>query len=312
MNSKTRNLLIILIAIIIYIGAINLFFVPKGGNIMTSGYQFDENMKSALETFELKTSIPAVRLVPVRRGTGVFDSKFGGAPYLPPGFSYPCDSYPGKGRPLAFLAQLNFDELPHLEGFPEHGILQFYISDDFEFGANYGDVRNQDGFKVVYHENIVKDEQLLGAMPDAALGKSRYFPFAGEFALTASIVNSVPFMEDYRFEEIASRFIRDNPSCAIIDYNGFELLYEYFSYERNLTNGSRIGGYPYFCQYDPRIAEEGYTVLLLQIDSENWMDNPKGKDVILWGDAGVANFFITPEDLAKRDFSRLIFTWDCS
>ena len=30
----------------------------------------------------------------------------------------------------------------------------------------------------------------------------------------------------------------------------------------------------------------------------------------MWGDSGVANFFITPEDLAKRDFGRTVFMFD--
>lgn len=32
----------------------------------------------------------------------------------------------------------------------------------------------------------------------------------------------------------------------------------------------------------------------------------------MWGDMGVANFFIRREDLLRRDFSRVWYTWDCS
>jgi uncharacterized protein YwqG len=297
-------------AIIFCAVAAKLFLVPKGSNFLVNLYQTDEKTKRAMEIFVNETKMPAIRLKPERRETSVYDSKFGGTPYLPPGFSYPCDSYPQRGRPLVLLAQLNFAGLPRLEGFPDHGILQFYCSDDEGFGANYGRVEDQAGFKVVYHENIVMDEQSLGTAPEAANNKSVYFPFKGEFALKASIVDSIPFEEDYRFEEISSRFIRNNPSCAFLrDADGY---FPDFSDEPNLINGSRIGGYPFFCQNDPRSEGSGYTILLLQIDSENWRGNPKGEDVILWGDAGVANFFIRPEDLAKRDFTKLIFYWDCS
>ncbi|WP_368500184.1 DUF1963 domain-containing protein [Kingella sp. (in: b-proteobacteria)] len=48
--------------------------------------------------------------------------------------------------------------------------------------------------------------------------------------------------------------------------------------------------------------------MLLQLDSDAGDD---GIDKVLWGDAGVANFFITPEDLQLRDFSHVLFTWDC-
>jgi uncharacterized protein YwqG len=32
----------------------------------------------------------------------------------------------------------------------------------------------------------------------------------------------------------------------------------------------------------------------------------------MFGDVGVANFFITEEDLKKKDFSKVIYNWDCS
>ena len=32
---------------------------------------------------------------------------------------------------------------------------------------------------------------------------------------------------------------------------------------------------------------------------------------IIWGDCGVANFFINSEALLKKDFSKVIYNWDC-
>lgn len=69
-------------------------------------------------------------------------------------------------------------------------------------------------------------------------------------------------------------------------------------------NGHKMGGYAFFTQHDSRSGNaglDGYE-LLLQIDSD---------DNIMWGDMGVANFFIHPTDLAKKDFSKVLFTWDC-
>jgi len=31
----------------------------------------------------------------------------------------------------------------------------------------------------------------------------------------------------------------------------------------------------------------------------------------MWGDAGVANFFINSADLINKDFSRVMYNWDC-
>lgn len=31
-----------------------------------------------------------------------------------------------------------------------------------------------------------------------------------------------------------------------------------------------------------------------------------------WGENGIANFFIHPDDLKKRDFSKVLYNWDRS
>lgn len=43
-------------------------------------------------------------------------------------------------------------------------------------------------------------------------------------------------------------------------------------------------------------------LIVLQIDSIG--------EPILWGDAGVGNFFISKEDLINKDFSRVLYNWD--
>jgi uncharacterized protein YwqG len=64
--------------------------------------------------------------------------------------------------------------------------------------------------------------------------------------------------------------------------------------------GHKLGGYPTFTQTDPRGSDR--FELLLQLDSD---------DAMMWGDAGVAGFFIAPGDLARADFSRVMYHWDC-
>jgi uncharacterized protein YwqG len=32
---------------------------------------------------------------------------------------------------------------------------------------------------------------------------------------------------------------------------------------------------------------------------------------IMWGDVGVGNFFIDYNDLLKKDFSKVLYNWDC-
>ena len=93
----------------------------------------------------------------------------------------------------------------------------------------------------------------------------------------------------------------------LLDEEAYDNMLEELSNERHW-----LTGYPYFTQTDPREYEEKYQyydTLLFQMDSDYGDD--KGEDYIMWGDAGVANFFINQKDLEKRDFSRILYNWDC-
>ncbi|PGF09780.1 hypothetical protein COM59_06365 [Bacillus pseudomycoides] len=50
----------------------------------------------------------------------IFESEFGGYPYVPIHHEYPKDS---NGQPMMLLVQLNFREIPHIESVPKKGLL---------------------------------------------------------------------------------------------------------------------------------------------------------------------------------------------
>ena len=270
-----------------------------------------ENVTELAQKFIDATSQPCIALKTARRHTGVFDSKFGGMPYLPPGFDYPYNENPRYQRqPLKLLAQLNFATLPALPYFPASGILQFYVanqSDDDIYGADFDNLAAQRGFRVVYHANV-QDETKLQQPPPLASGDDGFFPFDGEFALQAELSTVFMSPQDAQFERVLES-IFDSPLPA----REMIRLTDLIETELTRTNrwaGHRIGGYPFFMQYDPREPVDGnptYTCMLLQVDSEN--DGPDG---ISWGDSGVANFFINTQALQNRDFSDVMFTWDCA
>lgn len=67
------------------------------------------------------------------------------------------------------------------------------------------------------------------------------------------------------------------------------------------ANGSSLGGYAVF--WNPILmhpADPRFT--LATIDQDGPCE---------WGDAGVGNFYIHPDDLAARNFDRVEFAWDC-
>lgn len=65
-----------------------------------------------------------------------------------------------------------------------------------------------------------------------------------------------------------------------------------------------------FTQSDPRGEKPEYDRMdtpLFQLDS----DGHGREDRVLWGDCGVGGFFINREALERRDFSRVLYNWDC-
>lgn len=270
---------------------------------------------------ELAEPAKTVRLHPGCGETTVFDSKMGGVPYLPKSMEYPAvrdGEY--KGKPLFFLAQLNFGTLPKIPGFPTEGILQFFAGceDDELYGFDFDNPSDQNRFRVIYHESVITDKSKLYSEKDMPDFDNDCFPLKGEYSLSAeeAVSMSIP-VEDFRFRKALSAayseiFGVDFMSASENDMSGFDKALNETICSDDF-GGTRMGGYPFFAQRDPRGFNEKYagcTVLLFQSDSEN-CDEGDEDDYICWGDWGVANFFISPEDFTKRDFSRVMYNWDC-
>ena len=272
---------------------------------------------------EMVPPVMSVRLKPSRaKNISVFESKMGGVPYFPKNMEYPrVKSGELEGRPLFFLAQLNFEKLPELEGFPTEGILQFFAGcvDDDVYGMDVWGDTNQNGFRVIYHEKVITDEGQLYSeddMPDFGDGED-FFPFTGEFLLKAEAAAPAHLtICDYRADNVFVKAFNEVFGANVDGMYGDNGIYKVDEplgkaiWELSET-GTRMGGYPFFTQYDVRKEGSPYEIMLFQSDSENGGENDSWDDEICWGDAGVANFFISAEDLKKRDFSNVLYTWDC-
>lgn len=274
---------------------------------------------------------PHLPLKPVRASsTSVYDSKLGGVPYFPKDMEYPRVLEGNlAGKPLKLLAQLNFAALPHLDGFPQKGILQFFAGCDGDdvFGVDFQDNFHQNGFRVIYHENVTEDMEKLMSMEELPdLGSDKDFaPFAGEFLLRAGEPHlSVISPADYRFDSAIAECYNelfcdrvvgmwenkgDKKGICQVDRQLHDAIYEVRS-----TYGSGIGGFPYFTQEDIRSCDEEYRTcdtVLFQLDSEFADGSDSWDDAVMWGDSGVGSFFISAGNLAKCDFSKVLYTWDC-
>lgn len=263
---------------------------------------------------------PTLKLKVEKGDVGLFDSKIGGTPYFPKDAEYPKGrKYEFDGKPLVLLAQLNFEQLPHIPDFPTKGILQFFIAADDLYGMSpdYGSsLAKQDNFRVIYHENIITNEsQLMSAedMPSYSKDDGYYLPFHGAYRLTALEPDVMrASIYDYRFDEVFVNCYNELYSKDVEDIWDIIEDDEYYStlMERNGELDSFIGGYPVFTQDDPRYDDSisDCDTVLFELDSV-YIPN-EGID-ILWGDMGTGTFLIPHQNLKQLDFSRVVYNYDC-
>lgn len=251
----------------------------------------------------------------------LFQSKFGGLPYLPKDREVPKNK---ENEQLTLLAQINIDELPENNIYPmKEGILQFWILNDDILGLDY-DTHLGDGYKIIYYKEIdksVTEEEVLEKYKPYK-DEDSYFPIEEEFSLSFKLTDGYFSDSNDDFREIVDRemkkFYDENKEkysdiLKIYDKENQLNYWEIWDIleedkeigERLFGAGHKIGGFPDFTQSD--IREVGnYEILLLQIDSVG-----TEKNEIMWGDCGIANFFIREKDLKELNFDKAIYNWDC-
>ncbi|MCP8996356.1 YwqG family protein [Rothia sp. P3C3.S176] len=259
-------------------------------------------------------------------------SKFGGRPYLPAGELPPTNE---KGEPLGMIAQINCAELPENDIYPATGMLQFWINPNDEeclWGFDYENPLSQKNHRVVYYETLGEPN------PDAPFPTVDWdeggWPIGGfdcesgpleiEYGMTFEVREQGVTASGYDYYDVfGAKWDETYPDELLPEAheNPYknqprrEALYELTEPFESEEEYSHVGGYPFFVQNDPRDEFEelrGHTVNLLTIVSESENEENEDEEIeIMWGDAGAANWLITPEALAARDFSQVVFEWAC-
>lgn len=227
-------------------------------------------------------------------------SKVGGRAWWPEGTPPPTIA---SGQPLVLLAQVNFAEVPSMPGYPGQGLLQLFMAArDEEYGASVGDsapgmdaLAEQRGFRVVFWPDATVPAK---ALPITSMAQTPHSPGRPR-RMRFSVAEEPLSRFDHRFDQIfagdcfaaAEAFAKPRGVDPHVLVDAVWARYD--------SAGHKLGGYPCFAQKDPRGA--GDWELLLQLDSD---------DEMVWGENGVATFFIRPTDLARGDFSRVAFYWD--
>lgn len=280
--------------------------------------KFNEEIKKIVLDILEKNKKPMIKIKVSDDKPNLFQSKFGGLPYLPKDKEVPRDK---EDRQYTLLAQINIEELPENNIYPmKKGILQFWILNDDVFGLDFDNPLGN-GYKIVYYDEIdknVTEEEILEKYKPYEENEN-YFPIDGEFSLSFKLIDGYFSDSNDDFREIVAeemkKFHLENKEKykeILKDYSDEE----YLSYwdiwdileedkeieEKLFEAGHKIGGYPNFTQNDIN----RYDILLLQIDSEGTDEHE-----IMWGDCGIANFFIREKDLKELNFDEVIYNWDC-
>ena len=238
--------------------------------------------------------------------SSAIESKFGGLPFWPEGKDYPRDK---NGQVMIFIAQINFSELPqHDLPYPTQGLLQFFIANNDLLGLEFIDAKNtldnylngKKDFAVIYHADVSQASALNNALRDEieTIQHSDRSPLSGESALNFSLQSDLASPTDYRFSKILSPLAEISDE---VEEYAYETLFK--------TPAHQLSGYATFTQEDPRayLESDDKWLLLFQMDTDSnaLLD-------IMWGDAGIGNFFIRAEDLENLNFDKVWYSWDCS
>ena len=234
--------------------------------------------------------------------SGPIDSKFGGDYYLPAG---------AETAELEFMAQINFAQVPHLDGFPESGLLQFFLRTDAGAKGEFTEDRNawltDSGlFQVRWYPELSENP----AAEKAEVPEARW--------LTRSLAGRMEFQAA---EEIATFSVGNDGLCTDMGFEAAEGLLpeddmEDTEYDPGTEEGDerffadfgnwgcKLGGHPAIGWGDPREVDDNYpiwkayTALLFQLDLMPGKEY--GQDVF--------GFFMKPEDLVACRFDKVLMT----
>lgn len=244
-------------------------------------------------------SLPAIELEPAGPAPATpGGTRIGGPVWLAAGEAWPAD---GDGKPMSFLAQVDFAELPPLPDYPTSGVLQFFIARDDLYGANF-DKPEAGMFRVIWREKLDGAGKLHMARPSGDRGIEDYSPLYDAtvkqgIALKPKRIDQVPSVESWLAERDLKALLNDREKGDHI-YAFVDKQYE------QTPQLHHVGGHPGFTQSDWR-ADPPYQ------DVDRVLLNLWSDDHIMWGDSGQGQFMIRREDLLKRDFNKIFYQWDC-
>ncbi len=256
------------------------------------------------------TAKPCFSLVPdFDNKPGITDSKLGGLPYWPADMPYP--EY--DGVKMSLLAQINFSDMEESELLPNEGILQFFIATNSNhiYGVNFKTPDLQECFRVVYHPSIKTPVDIEAPRLEECENSPLRLEVALDIEPALSFININESEFNIIFKTVVAKLFQNNEPGEFFEFFNNE---EMCAIEQALmfspTPGHQLTGWPKFTEGDPRKQEqqEQFNTLLLQLGSQFTDDG----ELLMWGDMGIAQFFIPEENLLQCDFSQVLYTFTAS
>ena len=250
-------------------------------------------------TWQQKHKLPAIELEPAGTAPATpGGTRIGGPVWLAAGEAWPADP---EGKPMSFLAQVDFAAMPPLPDYPTSGVLQFFIARDDLYGANF-EKPEAGKFRVIWHEKMDGPGKLHMGRPSGDRGIDDYSPLYDAtvehgIALKAKRTGQLPSIDSWLAERDLEKLLGEGDNS--------DRIYAFVDKQhQRVPTVHHVGGHPGFTQSDWRSAPAYQDVdrVLLNL----WSDKH-----LMWGDSGQGQFMIRREDLLKRDFSKVFYQWDC-
>lgn len=238
-------------------------------------------------------------------------SSIGGHPYLPMGEKWPTVG----GRPALFVCQINFADVPPLPGFPQSGLLQWFVGDNDTLGLTFDESGGRAGFATRWYPD--PSEPSLQP-PDArtshversgvVLGRQVRTPIPLVFAAGRCLPAWAELSPDVRSEPVWLTLAQARGELPEdIEFTYMEYVRGVSGPALDLVHSSKIGGSASFSQDDPR-GTMSYPPLG---DPAGHLIVELDQDLLEWGDGGVGHVFGDPAAVAVGDLRSLRYHWDC-
>lgn len=305
-----------------------------------------EILEKVVEELKEKTKKECIRIIsePCEDMT-IYQSKFGGVPYIPDNFEYPYSrSHPEQ--PLKLLAQINFADVPQIEDFKHlKGILQIYINpdDDRWYGCDqvieeelsyyssffrpyssdkvtdvvkkhYDDLKSfepQSGccneYRIIYHEDVDYSVDNTDKIPEIRYDNNQHYGFI------AKQPQKMIFKKEIEYLPYGTINHDDEFDKAFL-----EIYNKYADEEVDEVEDIEDAQW-YIEQNFTSYARHKIGGYRNDIHDAQWDASNKwvlllqiGSDKYMrWGDDGVAHFEMSRELLKNLGFDKVHYDWSC-